>query len=426
MIKGIKLKGKIALWVGTTGAILAIGIYFFPREYGEKSFWETLYTTLRLFVFEHDETAFPKTWELILIYFLAPAVTISAVGTAISYFFKLTPAIKTRWMSDHIVICGVGRTGKLFTSTLKAKGLKVVGIDNGATDDFDEFSDQYRVPMVYGDFNSRTVLEKTGAGRARSIIFASGDDLANLEAALSAYRWLQSDKGPVRLIWAQITNDQLANRARDVLCTPGRVGIRFFDTYRIAALRMVEKYFSIEVREGLREINILGFGKFGSDLLDVLVHSFQPEEQYSIRIIDKHNRKNEVMSLAEHLGVSEKVTFQKSEIQDLDLSGQVKRAYLVCTDDDMGNLITAMTLACDDNAIRICVRMEHWPLSGVAENLGKDRGVVFINLNELVIQGLENLPGIFERPEESDLKRNRLNCSSPSILSECSPKGRLD
>ena len=94
MNKGMKFKGKIALWSGSVGLILVIGIYFFPREYGEKSFWETLYTTLRLFVFEHDETAFPSSWPLILIYFLAPAITISAVGTAISYFLRLTPAIK--------------------------------------------------------------------------------------------------------------------------------------------------------------------------------------------------------------------------------------------------------------------------------------------------------------------------------------------
>lgn len=419
MIKGIKFKGKIALWLGATGAIIAIGIYFFPKEYGEKPFWETLYTTLRLFVFEHDESTFPKAWPLIFIYFLAPAVTISAVGSAISYFFRLTPVIKTRWLSDHIVICGMGRTGKLFTSTLKTKGLKVVGIDNGAPDDFDEFSDQYRVPMVYGDFNSRAVLEKTGAAKARSIIFASGDDLANLEAALAAYSWLQSDKGPIRLIWAQITNDQLADRVRNVVCTPGKVGIRFFDTYRIAALRMVEKYFSRKVREGLSDINILGFGKFGSDLLDVLVNSLHPDEQYNIRIIDKHDREKEVIFMAESLGVSDRVSFKRSSVQDLKLSGQTRRAHFVCTDDDMGNLITAMTLACDDNATRIFVRMEHWPLSGVAENLGKDRGVMFINIKELVIQGLENLPGIFKQPKESDLKRNKLNCSSPSILSEC-------
>ena len=170
MIKGQKLKGKIALWLGSTGLILAIGIYFFPKEYGEKSFWEILYTTLRLFVFEHDETAFPRSWELILIYFLAPAVTISAVGTAISYFFRLTPAIKTRWLSDHIVICGMGRTGKLFTSTLKAKGLKVVGIDLGPRDNFDEWIDQNRVPMLFGDFNSRAILEKTGATIRKTLL----------------------------------------------------------------------------------------------------------------------------------------------------------------------------------------------------------------------------------------------------------------
>ena len=420
MIKGQKLKGKIALWLGSTGLILAIGIYFFPKEYGEKSFWEILYTTLRLFVFEHDETAFPRSWELILIYFLAPAVTISAVGTAISYFFRLTPAIKTRWLSDHIVICGMGRTGKLFTSTLKAKGLKVVGIDLGPRDNFDEWIDQNRVPMLFGDFNSRAILEKTGATRARSIIFSSGDDLANLEGALSAYSWLQSDNYPVRLIWAQITNDQLANTASDAVRTTGKVGIRFFDTYRIAALSMVEKYFSREARDSLNEINILGFGKFGSDLLDVLVHNLHPDEQYYIRIIDKQGRENEVLSLAESLGVADRVTFHKSAIQDLKLCGQTKRAYFVCTDDDMGNLITAMTLACDDNATRIYVRMEHWPLSGVAENLGEDRGVVFINIKELVIQGLENLPGIFNPPEESDLIRTKLECHPSSILNDYS------
>ncbi|MBN2354892.1 hypothetical protein JXO59_02205, partial [candidate division KSB1 bacterium] len=156
------------------------------------------------------------------------------------------------------------------------------------------------------------------------------------------------------------------------------------------------------------------------DLFDVLVQDLHTDEKYNIRIIDKHDRKNEVLSMSESLGVSDRVSFRQSAIQDLKLSGNTKRAYFVCTDDDMGNLITAMTLACDDNATRIYVRMEHWPLSGVAENLGKDRGVVFINIKELVIQGLENLPGIFRLPEESDLKRNRLNCSSPSILNECS------
>jgi hypothetical protein len=39
--------------------------------------------------------------------------------------------------------------------------------------------------------------------------------------------------------------------------------------------------------------------------------------------------------------------------------------------------------------------MEHWPLSAVAENLGEDRGIFFININDLVSQGIEDLPGKF-------------------------------
>ena len=143
----------------------------------------------------------------------------------------------------------MGRTGKLFASALKARGVQVVGIDLGPPDDFDEWSDQHRVPMVFDNFNSRTVLEKMNAAKARSIIFATGDDLANLEGALSAYDWLQTDNDPVRLIWAQITNDHLANTARAAVRTSGKVGIRFFDTYRIAALRMIGKYFSKEIQK---------------------------------------------------------------------------------------------------------------------------------------------------------------------------------
>ena len=187
MIRGLKPKVKITLWMGSIATVIAIGLFYFPREYKDTGFWQTLYFTFRLFVFEHDLPTFPKSWPLILIYFLAPVITISAVGTAISYLFRLPPAIKTRWMSDHVVICGMGRTGKLFASELKEKGVQVVGVDLGPLEDFEEWCDHHRVPMIFGDFNSDALLKKMGASRARSIIFASGDDLANLEGALSAY-----------------------------------------------------------------------------------------------------------------------------------------------------------------------------------------------------------------------------------------------
>ena len=411
MIKGLKPKFKITLWAISIAVVLIIGLFYFPRENVNAGFWETFYFTLRLFVFEHDLPTFPKYWPLIFIYFFAPMITISSIGAVISYLFRLTPSIKTRWMSDHVVICGMGRTGRLFACALEEKGVQVVGVDLGRPEDFDEWCDEHRVPVIFGDFNSRAVLQKVGAARARSIIFASGDDLANFEGALSAYEWLQTNNDPVRLIWAQISNEQLANTARVAVRTSGKVGIRFFDTYRIAALKMIAKYFEKNLLSKVSEFNILGFGKFGQDLLDVFIHNLHPDDQISIRVVDKQDRENDVKLIAEELGMAERVSFQRAAIQELDLDAQVKRAFFICTDDDLGNLTTAMSLACDTNVVRIYVRMGHWPLPGVSGNLGEDRGLHFINISDLVIQGIEDLPGIFRPAGISDLKRTKLGGS---------------
>jgi voltage-gated potassium channel Kch len=412
MIKTLKAKVKIALWAGAIIIVIAIGLFYFPRENNALGFWETLYYTFRLFIFEHDLPTFPRSWPLIFIYFLAPLITISAVGTVISYFLRYTPSLKAHWMSGHVVICGVGRAGKLFALALKKKGISVVGVDLGLPEDFEEWCDRNKVTMIFGDFNSRARLEKAGASKARSIIFASGNDLANLEGALNAYEWLQTDEGAIRLIWAQIVNNQLAEAARAAIRTSGKIGIRIFDTYRIAALRVIANYFGSEIRKEISQVNILGFGKFGRELLDVLVNDLNVDEKLNINVIDKRDLESDVRAMAEDLSVSERVTFNKADIQDLRLVERTGNTFFICTDDDLGSLTTAMSLSRNACVMHIYVRMTHWPLSGISENLGEDCGVFFININELVMQGILDLPGIFEPAQASDLKRSKLISSS--------------
>ena len=371
-------------------------------------FWESLYSTLRLFVFERDEE-FPESRPLIFIFFAAPLIALSAAGAAVTYLFRLSPQVRLRWLSDHVVVCGVGRAGKLIAGALCERGVPVVGIDRGPPEAFDDFCAERRTPMLFGDFHSRALLARAGADRARSVIFASGDDLANLEGAVGAYERLRSEHGPTRLIWAHIANERLADTARLVMRTSGRVGIRFFDTYRIAASRMIARYFSRGQRRGIREVNILGFGKFGRDLLEVLVRDLADDEPIKLRVIDVRNRANQVRLLAEELGVSERVSFCQADINELALEDQPDKAFFLCTDDDLGNLTAAMVLASRSHATHIYVRMAHWPLSAVAEHLGESRGVVFVNINDLVVQGLADLPGVFQPAQESDLKRRKLD-----------------
>ncbi|MFH1350419.1 MAG: hypothetical protein ABII26_05725, partial [Pseudomonadota bacterium] len=259
----------------------------------------------------------------------------------------------------------------------------------------------------------RAVMEKAGSKKAHSILFASGDDLANLEGALSIYEWLQTDEGPVRLIWAQIANDQLANTARAAVRTAGKVGIRFFDTYRIAAMMMIAKYFYREARKGITEVNILGFGKFGRDLLDVLVNDLHEGESLRIRVVDREDRGSSVQRLSEELGIADRVVFERAAIQDIALVDKEGVAFFLCTDDDLGNLTATMSLASKIEATHIYVRMDRWPISAVADHLGEDRGIFFVNINDLVSHGIEDLPGIFKPARSSDLKRVKLGSPSP-------------
>ncbi|MFW5740833.1 MAG: NAD-binding protein [Myxococcota bacterium] len=396
-----------SLWIGSIAVVLAVGLACMPREYPELGFWESLYATLRLFVFEHDLPHFPKSWPLIAIHFIAPAIALSAAWTMLQRLFNLTPALRTRFASEHVLVCGVGRTGRLLVSTLNKKRVGVVGVDLGPPTAYADFIARERIPLVFGNFQSRTVLERAGASRARTLIFSSGDDLANLEGAIAAYGWLKSERGRPRLIWAHISDEKLAATARLAVRTQGSVAIRFFDTYHIAASRVVARFFDHRVRRGINTVTIIGFGNFGHDLFEVLARDLRDDEVFTIRVIDQRNRHAAVMQLAGELRITERVSFTHADIHDLDLVDAPDKAFFLCTDDDLGNLAGALMLAGKMDATHIYVRMGNWPLPAIAEHLGAERGVTFININQLMMQGIADLPGIFAPAGTDDLEHGK-------------------
>ena len=248
-----------------------------------------------------------------------------------------------------------------------------------------------------------SVLERAGGKGARSVIFATGDDLVNIEAAFAAYEHFMSDTGPVRLLWTHIADEKLADVLRSAVRTRGRVGIRFFDTYTIAAERMVDGYFGPDARSGLREIVIAGYGKFGNDLLGAVAAVL--DDAVSVRVLDRRDLESSVMRNSEALGLGGRIRFSREDIRELSIGDDMPRAFFLCTDDDLGNLSLALTLAERAPGNRIFVRMGHWPLQSVSEQLGRDMGLVFININDLISQGLRGIAGIFNPAAESDLKR---------------------
>ncbi len=397
--------GKAISWGASACAILIIGLVYFPREYPGIGGWEALYYSLRLFILEHDLPHFPHMAPLVFAHFAAPLVSIGAVWVVLDKMFHVTPGLRTRWLKDHVIVCGVGRTGKLLATCLKDQGVRVVGVDAAPSELFDDWRSQTRIPVLEGSFHSRAILQRAGAGRARCLLFASGDDLANLEGAVAAYEWLRRGQGPARLIWTHIANETLASTARTSIRTRGNLSIRFFDSYHIAAFKVVKVLFPAETRANVQGIDIIGFGKFGRDLFEVIAQTSTPSETYPIRVIDREDRSAVVSALAEATGEADRVSFERRDIQHWVPGDACGRVVFLCTDDDLGNLAVAMSLARKMSAAHIYVRMTKWPMAAVAEHLGEDKGVTFININDLVARGIKALPGIFEPARLEDLKR---------------------
>jgi len=137
----------------------------------------------------------------------------------------------------------------------------------------------------------------------------------------------------------------------------------------------------------------------------MLIRDMTEEERFSIRVVDVEDRENAVRELVGNTGMADRVVFQQSAIQDLHWVEAKDRAFILCTDDDLGNLTLAMSLVKKAANTTIHVRMSHWPLSAVAGHLCEAEGLVFINVIELVSQGLPEIPGLFEAARPSDLKR---------------------
>jgi voltage-gated potassium channel len=85
---------------------------------------------------------------------------------------------------DHLIVCGLGRMGRLVCHEFSSKGLPFVVIDRQA-----ELVDAFRSPhgiAIHGDATSDEVLRRAGVERARTLVTLAASDADNLYITMSA------------------------------------------------------------------------------------------------------------------------------------------------------------------------------------------------------------------------------------------------
>jgi len=127
----------------------------------------------------------------------------------------------TKKLSNHIVVCGAGRTGGALAEILASKGADFVLIDKDQ-----QLCQEFEASGLYvvdGDATTRKTLEAAGVDRASTLIACLGDDAHNVYAILLA-RQLNSKINIVARALEEGSEERLRLAGADRIINPYRTG----------------------------------------------------------------------------------------------------------------------------------------------------------------------------------------------------------
>lgn len=161
------------------------------------SFPESLFFTWAL-VFGEPPEDFPEKLPLQILFFAVPVLGLLVVLEAMVEFALILRDRRRHeqsWcrtmaasFSNHIVLVGLGKLGFRTYKLLRRLGESVVVLERQSDTAFLEEVRAEGTPVLVGDARREIMLVHANIAKARSIILATDDDLANLEIALDARR----------------------------------------------------------------------------------------------------------------------------------------------------------------------------------------------------------------------------------------------
>lgn len=101
---------------------------------------------------------------------------------------RVWDAIMTDQMRGHIVVCGLGHVGYRVVEELRRLGEEIVALESDAQGAFVDVVRGWGIPVHIGDARRDELLVQCGVGRAKAVVCATSNDLANLEIALDSKR----------------------------------------------------------------------------------------------------------------------------------------------------------------------------------------------------------------------------------------------
>lgn len=281
--------------------------------------YKSLYHTLQFFVLSAE---FPESgpwfafYPLLFLYFLIPLMTVDFISTAlVNVFYSFSVSGKKIYkFKNHVVVAGSGKAGeflsrKFVQSPSSYKNAIIVDnneqlvrknqfLDNRIKyllDDISRTSNKVKAkgPVKLKDLS---FIEKTNLKDARLFVAITGDDFANLDAAI-----LINDKADETMpqSFIQISDTHLYKIIKErhkELFENHKNSIHIINSYEIVAEKVIQEMHATE-NNLLQKSEILyviaGFGNFGKMIFEQIIFHYKKMDSdhlnYCIHIIDNKN-----------------------------------------------------------------------------------------------------------------------------------------
>jgi voltage-gated potassium channel len=200
---GLVLLGGLALHLG------------YETKPGESLDFVRACNAVFFLMFAQPSLDFPQQWYLQPLFFVLPIIGLGAVADSLVRLGYLVFASKRNlpeWhrmlasvYRNHVVVVGVGRVGYRIIQGLLALKEPVVAIEHNPEAELAQELRGQNVPILCGNGRHAKVLEQAGVPHARAVILATDDDLANIDAALTAH-----DMNPKLRVVLRLFDESLA------------------------------------------------------------------------------------------------------------------------------------------------------------------------------------------------------------------------
>ncbi|MBN1618231.1 NAD-binding protein [Candidatus Dojkabacteria bacterium] len=376
------------------------------RQLIHQNFGTILYNSISLFNFSGDFDYEPIPIELEISRWLSPAVSIYAVLWGIARLFgEQIDSFRIKFLSNHVIICGLGNKGIRLAKDYRSKGKKVVVIETDPNNPNLSLCKDYKIFIIIGNASEDNILLKSGIKRASHIIVVCNNDITNASVflkikSLVKSKHLREIRCSVHIempsFWTYIRLKDYSNQKFP------NFHVDYFNIFNLAARYLLSKYLTdsrFMGEMGIPCFTIVGLDELGEQLIlnaarEIYYQNNQFDCKLYIRIFDKEAKKKIMVLNEKYPKLREICLWQEVEIDNKDpeffranfftelhLPNYNQNIFL-CSNDDISNINAGLTIInqIQNNTHQVIIPVKTEP--GFIELLSQNDNIkICFNLN---------------------------------------------